>query len=375
MSERWMTSWSASATGTPGTVAGPDATIRQTMRISLGGEALRLRLGNPHGYAPLVLDSVTVARSGPGDAALAGAALPVTVGARRRIVVHPGQRVWSDPVPLSVRDREVLAVSVYAAGPVEASGHAGANRHTWSTLVGTGDHTAQPAGDGFRPFGTGWLWLDAIEVRGSDAAGTLVAIGDSLTDGAGADFGTDGRWTDVLAERMAALPPGDVRRRTIANAGIGGNTLAGFGDPTAGVNVVSRLERDALALAGVTEVLVFAGSNDLHLGGTADEVAEAATAVRDRIRERGMRALIATLIPRIGGYLWTEACERERVRVNRWIRERSGYDAVLDFDAVLEDPARPARLRPEWDADGTHPTSAGYRALGSSIDLELFRHV
>lgn len=378
MSDTWSTSWAASTSGAAGLFAGPQATIRQSMRLSIGGDALRLRFANPHGYAPMVLDAVTVGRRAAGAGvegadAVEGAAASVLVRGRRRIVVQPGECVVSDAVAVAVRDLDTVVVSVFVSAAVEMSGHGEANRHTWSTLVGTGDHTAEVAGEVFRPFGTRWLWVDAIEVRGADAGGTLVAIGDSITDGAGSDFGSDTRWTDVLAERFAALPVGDSRRRAVANAGIGGNTLAGVGDRATGVNVIARLERDALSLAGVSDVLVFSGSNDLHVGGATEDLVAAYVVVRERIHARGLRALIATMVPRVGGYLWTDECEAERLSANRWIRAQSGFDAVLDFDAALEDPAHRGTVRPEWNADGTHPNSEGYRALAASIDLEVFR--
>lgn len=365
----WVVSWAASCSGFQGGLSGPESTIRQTMRLSVGGDALRLRFVNPHTYAPLVFDAVTVALSDGQDASLGSPALPVTVAGTSRIVVHPGAVVTTDPVPLATTDLGTVAVSIYTAQQVELSTHDWANRTLWSTLTATGDHTADVTAAAFRPTGFTWLWLDAIDVLGPDARGAVVVLGDSITDGAGADFGTDTRWTDFLAERFVRLPAGNPSRRAVANAGIGGNTVGGLGTSLVGVNALSRLERDVLSLAGVSEVVVLEGSNDIYLGASPEDLAADLTALAERVHARGVRAIIMTIPPRRGGYLWNDDHEDRRQRANAWIRSQTVFDDVFDIEPVLDDPASPGRLRPELDADGTHPNTAGNRALAESVDL------
>lgn len=370
--ERWVVSWAASTSGSQGATTGPDSTIRQTMRLSAGGRAVRLRFANPHTYAPLRFDAVTVALADASGAGLASAPLPATVGGERTFAVQPGAVLLTDPVPLTVDDLAAIAVSVYTRAPTELSKHDWANRTLWGTLSSQGDHTMDASGVSFRPIGFSWVWVDAVSVLDPEASGAVVALGDSITDGAGADYGTDTRWTDFLAERMAVLPAGDVRRRAVANAGIGGNTVGGLGTELVGVNALSRLDRDVLSLPGVSEAIVFEGSNDLYLGAPAEEVAADLATVARRIQAAGTRALIATIVPRAGGYLWADVHEEGRLRLNAWIRSQAVFDGVLDFERALEDPATPGQLRPAYDADHTHPNSAGGRALAECVDLNLF---
>ena len=370
--DRWVASWAASPCGFSGALCGPESTIRQTMRLSAGGRAIRLRFVNPHAYQPLQFGAVTVGLAADSSPALRSAPTAVSVGGRTSFTVQPGEVVLTDPISLVVGDLETIAVSAYCVEPVPMSTHDWANRLLWGTLSNLGDRTADQGGSLFRPIGFSWVWVDAVEVLAPDAMGVVVAIGDSITDGAGSDFDTDTRWPDILAERFAGLPAGDPRRRAVANAGIGGNTVAGLGTSAVGVNVVSRLDRDALSLAGVTEVLLFAGSNDLYLGGRADDLVVHLASLAERIRGAGARAIIATVIPRVGGYLWTETAELRRHEVNAWIRTQSVFDCVIDFESALDDPDAPGRMRAEFDADGTHPNSAGYRALAECIDLDLF---
>ncbi|MDR0416041.1 MAG: GDSL-type esterase/lipase family protein, partial [Propionibacteriaceae bacterium] len=302
--ERWVVSWAASSSGWQGAYSGPEATIRQTMRLSAGGRAVRLRFANPHAYAPLVFDAATVALAkGPG-ADLGSAPAPVSVQGQRRFTVHPGTLVTTDPIPLPVGDLATIAVSVYAAAPVELSKHDWANRTLWSTMGGAGDHTEDATGAAYRPFGFSWVWVDAVDVLDPDAGGAVVVLGDSVTDGAGADFGSDTKWTDGLAERFARLAPGDGRRRAVANAGIGGNTVGGLGTDLVGVNALSRLDRDVLSLAGVTAVVVSEGSNDIFLGADPDQLAADLSRLAARVHAHGARAVVTTIVPRVGGYQW-----------------------------------------------------------------------
>ena len=371
MSDRWVVSWTASCSGFQGGLSGPESTVRQTMRLSAGGRALRLRFVNPHTYSPLVFDAVTVALSDGRGAGLASRPLPVSVGGKTGFVVHPGAVVTTDPVPLATTDLATVAVSIYTSQQVELSSHDWANRTRWSSLTATGDRTGDVDAAAFRPTAFDWLWVDAIDVLEPDARGAVVVLGDSITDGAGADFGTDTRWTDFLAERFVGLPAGDPRRRAVVNAGIGGNTVGGLGTSLVGVNALARLERDVLSHAGLSEVVVLEGSNDVYLGATPEQLAADLSTLAERIHARGVRAFVTTIPPRCGGYLWDDDHEDRRRRANAWIRAQAAFDAVLDVEPVLDDPSSPGRLLPDLDADGTHPNTAGNRALADSIDLTL----
>jgi lysophospholipase L1-like esterase len=200
----------------------------------------------------------------------------------------------------------------------------------------------------------------------------VVALGDSITDGAGTPLNTDTRWTDFLAARLNALNPGDPRRRTVFNAGIGGNTLNAVGNPQVGDNGLTRLVRDVLSHSNVTEVIVFAGTNDIYVGSTSRQVIDALRRTARRLHDAGTRAIVATLIPRGRGVGWHDGLESERLAVNAWIRRQAVFDALIDLDRATRDPARPDEMLSAFDADGTHPNAAGCEAMANAIDLDLF---
>lgn len=219
--------------------------------------------------------------------------------------------------------------------------------------------------------------MDAVSAV-SPGRGTIVALGDSITDGYNA-FGGGPRWTDVLAARIAKLPP--TRRLSVANAGISGNTVSvqpNPYDPTGqccGPPAPVRLDRDALSLPGVRYVVLLEGTNDLG-GGTyappapAVQVVDAMTTIAARVHAAGRRIVGATILPMCNAA--GSAKEQARLTVNQWIRTSGTFDAVLDFDAVLRAPGDPTVIRPEWRTDCYHPNAEGDRVLGESIDLSVF---
>lgn len=367
---RWITGWTASISGAGGAFAGPDATIRQAMRMSWGGEAVRVRIANPYSYAPLQIDAASIGLPGAVLPDIDGDPVALRFDGASGVLVHPGDAVWSDPAALSIPTRGEVVISLHMSAQTEVSAHPWGNRFSWITMSAVGDLTARSSGAEFRPWTTGWAWVDAIDVR-TAGAGSIVAIGDSITDGAGTEFGTDTRWTDLLTERTLALDEADPRRLGIVNAGIGGNTVAGFGNSDVGPNIMSRLERDALSLSGLRGVIIAAGSNDLYLGGTARALISDWVRLADRIHARGLRALIATIVPRGRGYGWDDSMEREREKANDWVRGQSVFDGVIDFAPALDDPQGPGSLRPDLDADGTHPNSKGHRAMADAVELDL----
>jgi lysophospholipase L1-like esterase len=228
-----------------------------------------------------------------------------------------------------------------------------------------------------------WYQVSEIDVQGAPGAAAVVALGDSITDGHGATTNGNDRWTDVLAERLQALPA--TREIGVSNQGIGGNHLLTDG---LGPNVLSRFDRDVLAPAGVRWVIVFEGVNDL--GGLArnGEVAEAehkalverVLAAYEQIVARahahGLRVYGATITPYVGsGYYHPgPLSEADRQAVNAWIRAAGHFDAVIDFDAVVRDPQHADRLLPAYDCgDHLHPSPAGYKAMADAIPLSLFQ--
>ncbi|WP_103349942.1 GDSL-type esterase/lipase family protein [Amycolatopsis sp. CA-128772] len=361
----------------------PDVTVRNVLTVTASGTALRVRLGNPFGATALRVRSVWVGRQpSTGSPALApGSNRRATFGFRHAVTIPPGASVWTDPLPLSVRRGDHVAVSVYAPGsPVDDHTFPPPETGTPGSFASAapGDAGSDESGGAYGAFAPGVLWwADAISAV-SPARGTIVALGDSITDGYNA-FGGGPRWTDVLAERIATRPP--ARRLSVANAGISGNTVSvqpNPYDPTGqccGPPAPVRLDRDVLSLPGVRYVLLLEGTNDLGGGDNAPpapaaQVIDAMKTIAGRVHAAGRRIVGATILPMCNAAGGPK--EQARLAVNAWIRTSGTFDAVLDFDAVLRDPADPTVIRADWRTDCYHPNAAGDRLLGDSIDLRVF---
>ena len=381
-------SWSGPVTLTESALEGvhgtaPDATVRDVLTVTAGGTSLRVRLSNPFGATPLVARSVWVGLQPTTDspALRPGSDHRATFRHARTVTVPAGGSVWSDPVPLPVRPGDHVAIRVYAPGaPIDDHTFPPPQTDTPGSFLSTasGDAGGDERGTAFGAFqpGTVW-WVDAISGMSPDR-GTIVTLGDSITDGYHADGGGP-RWTDVLAERINALPPG--QRLSVANAGISGNTVSVQPNPydatgqCCGPPAPQRLDRDVLSLPGVRDVLLLEGTNDIG-GGTyappasAQQVIGAMEGIIARVHAAGHRIIGATILPMCNAA--GSAKEQTRLAVNAWIRTSGQFDAVLDFDSVLRDPSDPTVINPPWDHDCYHPNAAGDQVLGQSIDLSVF---
>lgn len=361
----------------------PDATVRDVLTVTASGTGLRVRLSNPFGAGPVTVRSIWVGlQPSPASPALTpGSDHRATVRGARGVDIAPGSSVWTDPVGLRVRPGDHVSVSVYAPGaPIDDHTFPPPQTDTPGSFLSAtaGDAGSDETGTAFGPFQAGTLWwADAISAVSPDR-GTIVTLGDSITDGYHADGGGP-RWTDVLAGRINALPPG--RRLSVANAGISGNTVSvqpNPYDPTnqcCGPPAPERLNRDVLALPGVRYVLLLEGTNDIGGGdyappAPARQVIDAMRGIAARVHAAGHEIVGATILPMCNA----PGSDREatRLAVNRWIRTSGTFDAVLDFDAVLRDPNDPTVIYEPWRHDCYHPNATGDRLLGDSIDLAAF---
>jgi lysophospholipase L1-like esterase len=384
--DAWVESWGASQQIPEPQNALPtddlrDATVRQIVHLSLGGSAMRVHLSNAFGTQALHFTSVHVAHAvSPKTAAIDPASdRALTFAGKPDVTIPPGAEFVSDPLEVPAAPLSDIAVSYYLdAPPMPETGHPGSRSTTYyehGDAVGATDLPDAKHVDH-------WYQLTGIDVLTSSGAGTVVTLGDSITDGHAATTNGNDRWPDILAARLQADKK--LRDVGVSNQGIGGNHLLTDG---LGPNVLARFDRDVLAPAGVRWVIVFEGVNDL--GGLAirgevpadqhnalvERVIAAYQQIVDRAHAHGLRVYGATITPYGGsGYYhpgaWSEA---DREAVNAWIKAAGHFDAVIDFDAVMRDPGHPDHMLPALDCgDHLHPNPAGYKAMGDAIPLNLF---
>jgi lysophospholipase L1-like esterase len=357
-------------------------TVRDVVRVTLDGSALRIRLSNLFGSRPLVIDAARVARSAPAGATT-GPSRRLTFHGKARVTIPVGGQVASDVAPLAVRSGQDLAVSLYSAGPTGTVTAGGSQFHT-NYVSESGDHTASGASGDFPEAARAWYFLTGVDVRPVHrAAGAVVAIGASITTGFNSTLDAYRGWVDVLGRRLHAKSA--TRDLAMVNTGIAGNNLH---EDTGcyGQSLLHRLRRDALDQPGVTAVLVAIGSNELtqphqdrsdsciaHTPISATGmIADYSKAVR-RIHARHLEAILMTIPPFGRNANWSAAIERERRAINKWMRTSKLPDGVVDAEPVLADPAHPSWLLPAYDSgDGLHPNDAGHNALARSINLNLF---
>ena len=358
-----------------------DLTLRQIVHLSVGGDALRVHLSNAFGTEALHFTSVHVALSLlPSSSAIDESTdRPLTFAGGTDVVVPPGAEFVSDPLELAVAPLSNLAVTFHLERePARETGHPGSRATSYwvqGDFVSAGN---LPDAKQIEH----WYQLAEIDVRSGPGAGSIVALGDSITDGHGATTNGNNRWTDVLAGRLQAARQS--RDIGVSNQGIGGNHLLTDG---LGPNALARFDRDVLAPAGVRWVIVFEGVNDLGaLAQHADAShAEHAALVQRliaayqqmiaRAHAHGLRIYGATITPYVGSSYYHPGPESEadRQAVNQWIRAAGHFDAVIDFDEVVRDPQHPDQLLPAFDSsDHLHPSAEGYKAMGDAVRLDLF---
>ena len=360
-----------------------DATLRQIVRISIGGPTLRIHLSNAFGTEPLHFTSVHIARPlSPASAAIDPASdKPLSFSGAPNVIVPAGADYISDPIDYPVAPLTSLAITFHLdAPPSRETGHPG-SRSTSYYVHGDQVSAADLPDAGHIEH---WYQLSGIDVLVLAGAASIVALGDSITDGHATTTNGNNRWTDVLAERLQASP--DTSDISVLNHGIGGNHLLTDG---LGPNALARFDRDVLAQAGVRWLIVFEAVNDLgslsRLGDIppAEHVAfvnrilAAYQQIIVRAHAHGIRVIGATITPYGGsGYYHPgPAGDADRQAINAWILAPGHFDDVIDFDKAIRDPAHPDRMLPADDCgDHLHPGPAGYRIMGESIPLTLFAH-
>ncbi|HEY0449787.1 SGNH/GDSL hydrolase family protein [Actinophytocola sp.] len=363
----WVGTWAAApANGVASAPNGyPNYSIRNVVHTSVGGSQARVRLSNAFGTSPLTLGRVTVAVAAEAGSprAVAGSMRTLTFGGSPTVIVPVGAEVLSDPASVRVpRDADLL-VTTYVptpSGPVTY--HPAAIQTSFFTR--DGDFAAQESGAAFTERTSVWHYVSGVDVR-SPAAGAVVAFGDSITDGVGSASGANHRWPDLLSDRLRG-------RLGVLNAGISGNRLLLDGGDF-GRNALARFDDDVLSVGGVRTLIVLEGINDIQQVPHQTDPARLVSAYRQLIAQahaRGIRVIGATITPFKGWQVYDETLEATRLAANEFIRQSGEFDAVVDFDAAIRDPADPLRMLPAYDTgDHLHPNDAGLQAMANAVDL------
>jgi lysophospholipase L1-like esterase len=389
--ERWVGTWATAPAGpTPPGSFGPavefnNQTLRQIVHTSIGGDEVRVRISNTFGAAPLVVGAAHLALRSSGGRIALKTDRALTFSGRPSIVVPPEALVLSDPVKLRVPPLADLAVSIYLPNrTLGTTVHLQALQTNY--ISSAGDFTGAAELPNASTIAS-WPFLTGVDVAGSQRAAAIVTLGDSITDGANSTPDTNRRWPDVLAKRLQGRR--NLDHLAVLNEGIIGNRILHTTEPDFGLVFgpagLARYDRDVLAQAGVKYVIVLLGINDIgHPGSAAppsDEVSaeDIIAGYRQfiaRAHEKGLIIFGATLLPfegtTIEGFYSPEK-EVKRQKVNQWIRTSGEFDAVIDFDKAVRDPAHPTRLLPRYDGgDHLHPSDAGHKAMADAIPLRLF---
>lgn len=370
----WTVSWSA-APGAAGTALQPQS-IRQVIRTSIGGTGLRVRLSNLYGSVPLTLGPVRVGLHAGSGALVAGSDQALLFGGQASVTITPGASVVSDGVSMTVAPLQELAISLFLPEPVAQPTIHGAAMQT--AYAAPGQDLTSALAFPLNEVSRRRYFISDLEVSGAGERRALAVVGDSISDGIGSTGGSNRRWTDALAERLQAMPA----PVAVSNAGIAGNRLLRDGNEVyVGPSMLARFERDALAKPGVRWIILSAGINDISASelqpdapaeqASAQQIIDGMKKLIRQARARQVRIWGATLIPYAGteGF-YSAAGDQKRKAVNAWIRSAGAFDAVVDFDKAVRDPAHPDRLLAAFDSgDHLHPNDAGYKAMAAAIDL------
>ncbi len=383
---KWVASWAApphapvASEGRLAAASFENVTLSQILRVSEGGTHLRIRLSNRYGEAPLEVGEARVVRIGDDGAEIPGTSRKVTFGGEAAAFIPRGAPFLSDVVELAVPDLSRLKVEFYLPG---STGPCTCHLTGLDELAISppGNHVGKP----FDPVSTAQYraFLSVVEVESSESPGTIVAYGDSITDGAGSTPGANRRWPDVLAERLQQAG----KEWAVANVAISGNRVL---SPGMGEAALARFDEDVLSLPHVKYLILFEGVNDIGnrfgrpAGGpglpgfdqpeiTVGDMIAGYKQLIARAHAQGIKVIGSPIGPFKGASYWSEAGEAARRQINDWIVHGGAFDAVVRLDTAFADPDDPQSMRGGYHiGDYLHGNDAGLQAVGESIDLSLF---
>jgi lysophospholipase L1-like esterase len=382
--EHWVTTWATAQQLAPQpTLPGPgpnvpatlkNQTVRMVARTSIGGRRVRIQISNAMGSKPLVIGNAHIALRDKAATIVPTSDRALTFGGRSTMTVPPGALIVSDPVDLAVPKLTDLAISLYLPQDTGTPSIHPIGLHT--NYIAEGEATGKTSLDTSTTT-TAYLWLSSVDVLAPANAGAIIAFGDSITDGFKTTIDKDQAWPTLLAGRFAAA--GSTEMLAVLNLGIAGNRVLRDG---AGVSALARFDRDVLSRAGVRWMTLLEGINDITFSAlpafstevvTAEDLIGGYRQIIERAHMHGIKVAGATIMPVGGVSTYRESGEAVRQAVNQWIRSSGAFDAVIDFDALMRDPADPKRLRPEFDpGDHVHPDDKGNARMADAIELAIF---
>ena len=390
----WVATWTASPEAADPDPNEPvlnlqDQTVRERVRVSVGGSHIRIRLSNEYGSSPLIVGSVTVAEPNDVTSVKSASIQTITFGGRTSITIPGGAPALSDPVAFPVTYGAEISVSLYFPKRVTTPTlHALALKRA---IVSThGNHTHDENVQGGTETQASVL-VSGVLVPAQPSQHVIEAFGDSIVDGDGSTVDADLNWPSALIRRL--VKTGEGSKWAVVNEGIAGNRLSGDGPlRNLGASALARFDRDALSVPGVTHIVLLEGINDIGFPGaklgqltladpadmqSAEDLIGAYRQLISRAHARGVKLIGSTMTPcegvNVPGY-YSEAKEATRQAANKWIRTSHAFDGVIDFDAVLHDPDHPSRILSRFASkDHLHPNDAGYHAMSDAIDLALFQ--
>jgi lysophospholipase L1-like esterase len=343
------------------------------VRVSLGGDSLRVRFSNEFGTRPVTLNAVHIAISAGSSAIVPDTDQALSFDGEPEVTIAPGAAIVSDPFKFALAPRTNLAITIhFGETSPEVTGHPGSR--TTSYLLPGNEVAAVDFPDAVQT--DHWYIINGIDVVAEASAAAVVVLGNSITDGRGSGTNKQNRWPDELARRLQENP--DTRLVAVLNQGIGGNCVL---RDCLGPAALSRFERDVIGATRARWLIILEGINDI--GQTRDATAAARVAddliaayeqMIDRAHAKGIKVYGATLLPFGGSFYDAPHRETARSTVNEWIRSSGRFDAVIDLDAALRDPENPLNLLPAADTgDHLHPNETGHRMMAEAVDLSLFK--
>ena len=340
--------------------------VRQVVKVSIGGDVIRLKLSNIYSMQPVEIRSIYIAHAKDSSDIDAKTAQYFKFGNSYKTVIPAGKQIVSDALKFKLRNLERVAITInYTSAPEIPTVHMGSRTTSYIMKGVTNAHTN--FAKAFRE--NHWYNISGIDVYTMNNNMSAIAIiGNSITDGKCSTDNAQNRWPDVMSEMLQLKHK--ITNQGVLNLGIGNNRVTvpgGFG-----ALAKERFDRDILMQNGVKKVIIFEGVNDIGAArnGSSETVArqiiESIQGMMKKAKARKMKVYLGTITPFKGAGYYTHFHEAARLYVNDWIRSQArNVDGILDFAKLLQDPNDDRRMKREYaSSDWLHPNPTGYKAMG-----------